>query len=455
MIYLLILLTITSLIYLLGGRPAPIIAREEEARRLIAQYQEHSDADKDPQGKSERDYRLYQELAALLGKDNGGAQGKLSGIIYLLVPACFCLAIMAWQLRGGAEMQRWQGLYRSIGAEIAQHTIYGKNLLDQAAFRQNINQRVNSSGFFPAGSRHTPLLVYCQALQRQLDRSDIIQLDALGHCYSELGLFELAAPVYDRIDHLQPDAEQPPAPEVMQKLHKLLVVEPDNSLALLFLASAYQQHQQMDKALSLWQQLLTLLPQDDPLYPAIRQAADKARQQLDSGSVSQEQNISGDNPHTQNQANTAANKSYAVSISIAPEILAQLPATARLFLIIAPAGQKMPLAVKMLPPQAAQDINISDADSMAGASLSEYPQLVIRALLSPSGTVGDNAVASNCISSHDLTHQCRKHQHLTRPASHHPPSLVGYSGRASHSSDWRKRQRQNHSAASPRGTVTN
>lgn len=408
MIYLLILLTIASLIYLLGGRPAPIIAREEEARRLIAQYQEHSDADKDPQGQSERDYRLYQELAALLGKNNGGAQGKLSGIMYLLVPACFCLAIMAWQLRGGAEMQRWQGLYRSIGAEIAQHKIYGKNLLDQAAFRQNINQRVNSSGFFPAGSRHTPLLVYCQALQRQLDRSDIIQLDALGHCYSELGLFELAAPVYDRIDHLQPDAtnhilawaqaktlanpEQPPAPEVMQKLHKLLAVEPDNSLALLFLASAYQQHQQMDKALPLWQQLLTLLRQDDPLYPAIRQAADKARQQLDSGSTSQEQNISGDNPHTQNQANASANKSYAVSVSIAPEILAQLPATARLFLIIAPAGQKMPLAVKMLPPQAAQDINISDADSMAGASLSEYPQLVIRALLSPSGTVGDNAV---------------------------------------------------------------
>lgn len=407
MIYLLILLTIASLIYLLGGRPAPIIAREEEARRLIAQYQEHSDADKDPQGQSERDYRLYQELAALLGKGNSGAQGKLSGIMYLLVPACFCLAIMAWQLRGGAEMQRWQGLYRSIGAEIAQHKIYGKSLLDQAAFRQNINQQVNSSGFFPAGSSHTPLLVYCQALQRQLDRSDIIQLDALGHCYSELGLFELAAPVYDRIDHLQPDAtnhilawvqaktlanpEQPPAPEVMQKLHKLLAVEPDNSLALLFLASAYQQHQQMDKALPLWQQLLTLLPQDDPLYPAIRQAADKARQQLDSSSASQEQNISSDNPHTQNQANASANKSYAISVSIAPEILAQLPATARLFVIIAPAGQKMPLAVKMLPPQAAQDINISDADSMAGASLSEHPQLVIRALLSPSGTVGDNA----------------------------------------------------------------
>ena len=37
MIYLLILLTIASLIYLLGGRPAPMIARGEETRRPLAQ----------------------------------------------------------------------------------------------------------------------------------------------------------------------------------------------------------------------------------------------------------------------------------------------------------------------------------------------------------------------------------------------------------------------------------
>lgn len=411
MIWLLAALTLLSLIYLLGGRPAPLIAREAEARRLIAQYQEHQSLISEPQMQQEADYRLYHELAALLSQKNSIGDARLSNIIYLCIPAAFCAAIFAWQAHSGAEMQRWQRLYAAIDSDIAQHKIYGKDFLSQAPKITAINQRILNAEFFSdSAHQNTPLLVYCQALQRRLERSDPIQLEALGDCYSQLGLFELALPAYERLNLLQPNAtahilawaqaktlanpEQPPAPEVIDKLQQLLTLEPNNPLALLFLASAYQQHGEMSKSLPLWQQLLSQLAADDPLYPAVQQAAAKAAEQIKEGqTMPNAAAVEKPAPIAATAAPASAIR-YQVEISIDNSLISQLPDSAKLFVMIAPAGERMPLAVKMLRPQAKQNIELSDADSMTGAALADYPQLAIRALLSPAGSVGDSAAIS-------------------------------------------------------------
>lgn len=422
MIWLIILITLASFIYLLAGRPAPMIAREEEARRLIAQYQEHHSIDIDHQAQQERDYRLYQELSALLSQSHT-TKHKLSSLAYFAIPLAFGLSIFIWQWHSGIEMQRWQRLYQALNTNLTQHKIYGKQQLENKDFLQSIQKNIAASGFFAENTRsNNALLLYCQTLQRHIERTDAIQLDALGHCYSQLGLFELAEPVYERLNSLYPNStahilawaqaktlahpEQAPPREVIQKLHNLIAVEPNNALALLFLASAYQQHGEIEQALPLWQQLLQFVPENDPLYPAISQAAAKAQIEL--------------TPTTEKIAENSTNNptvptklSYQVSISIAPKILAQLPETARLFVIIAPTGEKIPLAVKMLTPQAEQEVSIDNHDSMTGATLNDYPQLTIRALLSPSGNVGDSASLSAETQPNDG--QYRVQLHLSAP----------------------------------------
>lgn len=122
MIWLIVLITLFSFFYLLGGRSAPMIAREEEARRLIVQYQEHSSIDLDQQAQQERDYRLYQELSALLTQTHHNPS-RLSKLAYFAIPIAFALSIFIWQWHSGMETQRWQRLYQALDVSLTQHNL--------------------------------------------------------------------------------------------------------------------------------------------------------------------------------------------------------------------------------------------------------------------------------------------------------------------------------------------
>ncbi|SUO96404.1 tetratricopeptide repeat protein [Suttonella ornithocola] len=376
-----IILTIITLIlflYLFAGKPLKPYQPEAEARALIAQYDEQTTKS----DKEEREKQLYYELSAIL-KGRGRAVNRLPFITLPLTIIAFSLAGLLWYQQGGENALRWQQLNQTLKSDIRQSQFYGAQMLQNSAALSDIFKHIKQSQFFDQTENQNALLLYCQALQRQLDRQDITQLQALGSCYNAIGAYPLSAPVYDRLVRLQPEdpatilewaqanilaePDRPISDNIQQALQALVDKQPDNLLATLFLASAYQQRGELTKSRPLWERLQKTIPKNDPLYQAVSKAM-------------------GDNTHSQSQVN----QNYQIQITIAPEMLAKLDSHAKLYLIAAPQNQKMPIAVKALTPAEHIDTTLNNSDTMRGENLGDYAQLAIRAKLSPNGKPDDS-----------------------------------------------------------------
>lgn len=378
------IIALLAFILLFSGEKLPTANPDAEARALIQQYDSE---DRDAARQSERNARLYRELAAILHAPIRSKRQRLPIIAIPLFLAASAAAIALWYQQNGQDALKWQRLQTALAPDTRQSQIFGADALKQPALQQRILTHTEQAQFFAdSAQNHNTALLYCQALQRSIDRSDAVQLQALTSCYSTVGEYAYAEPVYDRLIRFQPNdpqtilawaqakslahPEQPIPDNVQNALIRLHNEQPNNLMAMLFLASSYQQRGDSAKAIPLWQQLKDRLPPTDPLYPSVSKALEAAK--------------------TKAAASPAAAVSQLTAqIRINPERLKNLPNTARLYLIAGSRGVPMPTAVKILPLQAEQNAILTDADTMRGGRLADTPNLELRLKLSPQGTAAD------------------------------------------------------------------
>lgn len=399
MLLTLAIISLLTLILLFAGEKLPSADPEAEARALIWQY-DHEEID--PTRQAERDSRLYHELYAILHAPTRQKKQRLPIITLPLFLAATAAAATLWYQQNGQDALKWHRLSTALASDIQQSQIYGAKALKNPTEIQSILKHTEQAHFFPdSAQNHNVLLLYCQALQRHLDRSDKTQLSALANCYSSVSEYAYAEPIYDRLMQLgNPDEQttlawaqtktlahpnEPIPDNVHNALVKLNAENPNNPITQLFLASSYQQRGEINKAIPLWQHLKNQLPSSNPLYSAVNRALENAQ-------ANQQANTTGStNPSPSN--NKPITAPITAHIHIAPEKLQNLPSSAKLYLVAASAGQTMPTAVKILPLQTEQSVELSDADSMRGAKLADTPNLELRLKLSPSG----NAMDENAI----------------------------------------------------------
>ena len=353
-----LLLTLAALTPLLRARQRHTAANtadnRNEQRALIAAWREQNTAD--PANQDEHDYRLYHALKNLrAGKAAPAARAPRWHIpAMLLASAC---ALLLWQLTDHANSRRWHDLTSQLAPVLLRSQYLGE-----------IEQ-------IPAES----LIIYCQALQQRIDRSDAQQLATLARCYNRDNQYPVAADIYARarklapndtalaLDYAQtslfahPDRPMPPDVETILRSQSS-----QNPLAKILLAAGYTQSGKKNLAAPLWGELRRELAPDHPLYRLI--------------------------PADGDTAEPAAN-APTITVHIHPDTLASLPPTARLYVSASLPGERMPLAVRATAPALTQTLQLTDRDSMTGESLGSRPQLTYRAILSADGNVSGQRLA--------------------------------------------------------------
>lgn len=353
-----LLLTLAALTPLLRARQRHTAANtadnRNEQRALIAAWREQNTAD--PANQDEHDYRLYHALKNLrAGKAAPAARAPRWHIpAMLLASAC---ALLLWQLTDHANSRRWHDLTSQLAPVLLRSQYLGE-----------IEQ-------IPAES----LIIYCQALQQRIDRSDAQQLATLARCYNRDNQYPVAADIYARarklapndtalaLDYAQtslfahPDRPMPPDVETILRSQSS-----QNPLAKILLAAGYTQSGKKNLAAPLWGELRRELAPDHPLYRLI--------------------------PADGDTAEPAAN-APTITVHIHPDTLASLPPTARLYVSASLPGERMPLAVRATAPALSQTLQLTDRDSMTGESLGSRPQLTYRAILSADGNVSGQRLA--------------------------------------------------------------
>ncbi len=352
-----LLLTLAALTPLLRARQRHTAANtadnRNEQRALIAAWREQNTAD--PANQDEHDY-LYHALKNLRdGKAARAARPPRWHIpAMLLASAC---ALLLWQLTDHANSRRWHDLTSQLAPVLLRSQYLGE-----------IEQ-------IPAES----LIIYCQALQQRIDRSDAQQLATLARCYNRDNQYPVAADIYARarklapndtalaLDYAQtslfahPDRPMPPDVETILRSQSS-----QNPLAKILLAAGYTQSGKKNLAAPLWGELRRELAPDHPLYRLI--------------------------PADGDTAEPAAN-APTITVHIHPDTLASLPPTARLYVSASLPGERMPLAVRATAPALTQTLQLTDRDSMTGESLGSRPQLTYRAILSADGNVSGQRLA--------------------------------------------------------------
>ena len=352
---LLTLAALTPLLRARHSRAAPTASdNRAEQRALIATWREQSAAD--PANQDEHDYRFYHALKNLrAGKAAPAARAPRWHIpAMLLASAC---ALLLWQLTDHANSRRWHDLTSQLAPVLLRSQYLGE-----------IEQ-------IPAES----LIIYCQALQQRIDRSDAQQLATLARCYNRDNQYPVAADIYARarklapndtalaLDYAQtslfahPDRPMPPDVETILRSQSS-----QNPLAKILLAAGYTQSGKKNLAAPLWGELRRELAPDHPLYRLI--------------------------PADGDTAEPAAN-APTITVHIHPDTLASLPPTARLYVSASLPGERMPLAVRATAPALTQTLQLTDRDSMTGESLGARPQLTYRAILSADGNVSGERLA--------------------------------------------------------------
>lgn len=367
-----LIIALISFIYLFQGKKTSKINKEKEASRLIAQYQ----------GNKEQSPRLYQELKNLLAEENKYNTKNLPFVFYLAILTIFFSCFLFWRFAYGEDSTQWLRLNRSLDTVIEKHQAFGSSYMQQSEFVPQIIQQISKANFQIEGEKNpNPLLIYCQALQRRIQRQDPVALEALAQCYNQLALYELSQPIYESLLRLDPNNPEyilawvqnqafaypnKALPQnAIEKLETIIRDDQENHLAALFLASAYQQQKQYEKALIHWQQLLNNIASTDPLYNAILENIEKLKRR-------------------------DINKPYEITIEISEDRIKTLPQSARLYLVARPNNERTPIAVKELPLLTTQNTTLDNHDTMAGAKLSDETQKInVQIILSPNGNAQD------------------------------------------------------------------
>lgn len=378
MISALIILTLITLLLLFGGRPLVRIDSQTEMARRIAQYDEalaeHGE-NGSAKALAERRWRLYHELQDLLNHKTTGITARLPLWAIIAVFIATLTACGLWFLRQGMLDLREQRIAEQTEPLLHQIRVYGADALPEVESAQQI--------------------ILCQLLQRSMDREDTLQLHALGRCYSAMGAYQLAQPVYQRLLRLTPDDPetlmqaaqvtlfaQPDAAmsdTVANQLQRVIALQPDNILAKILLATGYTRDREFTTALPLWQDLRTTTPTNHPLFSLIEQTEAQVQAEL-----TRKDTLPMDNP-----------SGIAIQVTIAQTIIEASPPQAQLFILAAPPGQTMPVAVKKLSLQADTQLTLNDQDMMMpGGSLQDYPKLEIRAKITRDGTATGETLAS-------------------------------------------------------------
>lgn len=329
------------------------VCKVQEQKTLIRIYRQQLTAC--PEQKSELDYQLYHALKALQAQEQPLSR-RLPLWCYPALALVISAVFFLWKIHAGEPFYAWQQ--------------YIKPLQPALLRSQYLND-------FSALAHENPLL-YCQALQQRIDRRERRQLNALGYCYSAYKDYPAAAEVYARLYHLFPDDREAafnyaqtslfarPNQGMSAKTEHILQAQADtNPYAKILLAAGYTQSGKAAQAKILWAQLRHELTPEHPLYHLI--------------------------PPTQLPATSA--ESPLITVTIAPDLLKNLPADARLFITAAEPGARIPLAARSLPPQARQTVQFSDRDSMTGRVFSDYKRLTYRAILSASAKVSGKRLA--------------------------------------------------------------
>ncbi|MDO4435529.1 MAG: hypothetical protein Q4B71_03810 [Cardiobacteriaceae bacterium] len=319
------------------------INSEHSLKALLHHYQAQTHLSAE-----ERDYRLYHELRHLR-EAKQTKQKNLPALAYALLFINLLAGLGLWYSLSGAQHQQWQNLIQA---------------LDQPLKRaQFLHEPLNITGINP--------LVFCQALQERVDRTQRQQLHTLGLCYFQHQAYDHAQSIYAqlvrryptegvyRLYHIQSqlfrDPERPISPTLETQLKAYVADYPDDVLAQVLLAAAYERAGRADEAKALWQILAQTLPQDHPLSAQIQSRV------------------------TTFQLNTL--------ITLSPERQSALPKEARLFLVLSRKDQPIPpVAVKVLPIQAEQSASISHNDLMLSQSFDPRAEYQITAFVSEDGS---------------------------------------------------------------------
>ena len=173
-----------------------------------------------------------------------------------------------------------------------------------------------------------------------------------------------------------PDRTFPP--EAVARLEQAVQRQPTQQRALFFLGLHRMQQGQPAEATALWERLLPLL--DPDAAASLRVQVDRAREAAGMPPL----------PASAAPVAPASAPGIDVTVSIAPELAAGLPADAVLYVFArTPDGGGPPLAARRIAPATLpQQFRLTDADSpMPAAKLSSVEQVVLVARLSRHGDV--------------------------------------------------------------------
>lgn len=356
---------------------------QREGKALIALYERDKatalklPASEQSQALAELDRRLHQALSNL-ERDNN-PDNLVRGLpwwSYVLTLGTIVAALVFWYGLTGGLVWQWSQLEHKLQPEL----LRGQYLGEIPAYQPQ------------------QLATYCLALQSRLDRQDQGQLQTLARCYESYGNTSSAYAIYRHL-YRQNDndtdialhyarlsimAQKSMSADIEAILVDLRRDDPHNYLASLFLATGYNQSNRQTLAQPIWQTLAQQLPLDHPLRPLVMAniAPTATPPSPLKPPVSHHSQAPTTNPPT---PASSKQSSITVNIRIAPELLAQLPPSAKLFVLASPAGQRMPIVVSADTPQAQQQIILSDHNSMQGQTLAQHQRLDIRAILSTDG----------------------------------------------------------------------
>ena len=204
-------------------------------------------------------------------------------ILFLAALLFFFFFLYFWQKNNKDIFYKFK-LEKKLEKEIEEYRIYGKKQLSNPYFLIALREKIINKNIHPQ-------LIFCQLLQDKINNKDIFELKGLADCYANLALFELSEEIFKYILSTNPEndiyfldwlqnkafanSEEKFSNEEIWRLEKIIKKDDKNYLARIFLASAYQKNNELEKAKHNFQQLLNELPKNHPLVPAIENALKK------------------------------------------------------------------------------------------------------------------------------------------------------------------------------------
>lgn len=263
-----------------------------------------------------------------------------------------------WLNKSGHYAYQWEILKNQLDSPI-QRAIYLNNLPD-------LSQTENP-------------LIFCQALQENINRENDEEIAVLARCYTASGAYNQAIQAYKQLTRENPQNNEyrfdlaqnqlflrpnaPILPETEALLKQVIETDKNHLLAKMLLAAAYEKSNRPAEALPLWTEIAPQIPESDPLHDYIKQRLTP-----------------------QFQINQT------IDLKVKTE---NLPPEALIFITIGTPNQPFPpLMAKALPILPQQKVEFNQQDMMQNTPLNADTELLIRAFISADGTIKGEKLAT-------------------------------------------------------------